>query len=125
MAVHWYRLAAEGGHPVAQFNLGVIYATGQGAPEDDAEAVFWLRKAAEQGHVVAQYNLGQMYANGDGVPEDRVEAYAWLVLSATLGMREAHVDVEYLTQVMTGPELEEARQLARELWDTISSSRNM
>ena len=110
---------------MAQFNLGVIYATGQGAPEDDAEAVFWLRKAAEQGHVVAQYNLGQMYANGDGVPEDRVEAYAWLVLSATLGMREAHLEVESLTQVMTGPELEEARQLARELWDTISSSRNM
>jgi uncharacterized protein len=34
----------------AQYNLGVMYAIGQGVPEDDAEAVKWYRKAAEQGH---------------------------------------------------------------------------
>ena len=29
-AVRWYRLAAEQGHASAQFNLGVMYARGEG-----------------------------------------------------------------------------------------------
>ena len=33
----------------AQFNLGVMYDTGEGVPQDDAEAVRWFRLAAEQG----------------------------------------------------------------------------
>ena len=60
-AVKWYRKAADQGDAAAQFNLGVMYATGQGVPQDYAEAVKWYRKAAEQGHAGAQYNLGVMY----------------------------------------------------------------
>jgi uncharacterized protein len=41
-----------------------MYATGEGVPKDDAEAVKWFRKAAEQGHAKAQFNLGAMYDNG-------------------------------------------------------------
>ncbi|MEO2192866.1 MAG: hypothetical protein ABGY24_10500, partial [bacterium] len=37
------RVRAEAGDAEAQFNLGVLYGTGQGVPEDDAEAVRWLR----------------------------------------------------------------------------------
>ena len=33
------RLAADQGH--AKYNLGVMYANGEGVPEDDAEAVRW------------------------------------------------------------------------------------
>ena len=33
----------------AQFNLGVMYANGDGVPKDAAEAVKWYRKAADQG----------------------------------------------------------------------------
>ena len=36
-------------------------ATGQGVPQDYAEAVKWYRKAAEQGDVNAQHNIGLMY----------------------------------------------------------------
>ena len=55
------------GTPDAQNNLGVMYANGEGVPEDDAEAVRWYRLAADQGDADAQYNLGVMYANGEGV----------------------------------------------------------
>ena len=48
------RALAETGVPEAQFNLGVMYFTGDGVPEDDAEAVIWYRQAAEQGHADAQ-----------------------------------------------------------------------
>ena len=41
--------AAEQGDAEAQYNLGVMYANGDGLPEDDAEAVRWYRMAAEQG----------------------------------------------------------------------------
>ena len=37
-AVHFYRLAAEQGHPNAQFNLGVMYMTGEGVERDLANA---------------------------------------------------------------------------------------
>ena len=65
---------AEQGNAAAQSNLGVMYANGEGVPEDDAEAVRWYRLAAEQGYAAAQFNLGFMYANGEGVPEDDAEA---------------------------------------------------
>ncbi|HCN07703.1 MAG TPA: hypothetical protein DIT01_07195, partial [Lentisphaeria bacterium] len=65
-AVKWCRKAAEQGDAAAQLNLGKMYATGLGVPEDDAEAFKWFRKAAEQGYADAQYHLGLMYANGEG-----------------------------------------------------------
>ncbi len=34
--MRWYRLAADQGYASAQFNLGVMYATGEGFPQDDA-----------------------------------------------------------------------------------------
>ena len=47
-----------------------MYATGQGVPEDDTEAVRWFRLAAEQGHAHAQLVLGFNYDYGLGVPEE-------------------------------------------------------
>ena len=48
-AFHWYRKAAESGHPNAQFNLGVIYAKGRGVPANIEEAKIWYKLADEQG----------------------------------------------------------------------------
>jgi len=45
---------AEQGHADAQFDLGVLYASGQGVAQDRGRAVEWLRKAAGQGHQEAQ-----------------------------------------------------------------------
>ena len=69
-AVRWYRLAAEQGDASAQLDLGVMYATGEGVPQDAAEAVRWFRLAAEQGDASAQFNLGVRYDTGEGVPQD-------------------------------------------------------
>ena len=69
-AFRLFKELAEQGNVDAQYNLGVMYETGKGVPEDDKEAVVWFRKAAEQGFTNAQYNLGWMYAHGKGVPVD-------------------------------------------------------
>jgi TPR repeat protein len=57
-----YRKAADQGNARAQFNLGVLYANGQGVAQDYAEAARWYRKAADQGHADAQNNLGLLAA---------------------------------------------------------------
>ena len=50
------RKAADQGDALAQYNLGVAYAAGEGVPEDDREAVKWYRKAADQGLGLAQHH---------------------------------------------------------------------
>ncbi|MGA2693456.1 MAG: SEL1-like repeat protein, partial [Opitutaceae bacterium] len=40
---------AENGNAIAQYNLGLAYATGRGVQVDQAEAFVWLTLAAEQG----------------------------------------------------------------------------
>ena len=42
------RASAEAGDAEAQFNLGGIYVTGVGVPQDAAEAVAWYRRAAQR-----------------------------------------------------------------------------
>ena len=76
---------AEAGATEAQYSIGVKYDTGEGVPQDDAEAVIWYRRAAEQSHATAQYNLGVMYGAGEGVPQDDAEAVRWYRLAAEQG----------------------------------------
>jgi len=40
---------AENGNAIAQYNLGLAYATGNGVALDQAEAYVWLTLASEQG----------------------------------------------------------------------------
>ena len=80
---------AEQGHADAQHFLGLVYANGEGMPEDFGEAMLWFRQAAEQGHAVAQTTLGAMYADGRGVRQDHVEAVRWWRLAAEQGEARA------------------------------------
>ncbi|OJW72862.1 MAG: hypothetical protein BGO68_00470 [Candidatus Amoebophilus sp. 36-38] len=55
---------AASGDPLAQTNLGYMYAKGIGIQVDCREAINWYKKAAIQGYAVAQNELGYMYDNG-------------------------------------------------------------
>ena len=48
-AVKMYEVAASWAHKPAQFNLGVMYARGQGVPGDLPRAMAWMALAAERG----------------------------------------------------------------------------
>jgi TPR repeat protein len=50
LSVDELRAFEERGNMFAQFNLAFRYASGEGVPENDAEAVKWRRLAAEQGN---------------------------------------------------------------------------
>jgi uncharacterized protein len=86
----WHSLA-EKGDADAQFQLGVMYESGQGVPPNDADAIKWYRKAAEQDDAVAQFNLGVMYAKG-GSP-NHAEAALWYRLAADYGLAGAQFNL--------------------------------
>jgi len=65
-ALREWRPLAEQGYTAAQFNLGQLYANGQGVPQDYVQARRWWEKAAVQGDVDAATNLGTLYLNGQG-----------------------------------------------------------
>ncbi len=48
-ALREWRPLAKQGDADAQYNLVIMYSSGEGVPQDYAEAVRWYRKAAEQG----------------------------------------------------------------------------
>lgn len=73
----FYIARAKAGDAVAQFNLGVLYAQGQGLVQDYTSAASWFRAAAAQGNVAAEYNLGVLYAQGLGVTANPTEAINW------------------------------------------------
>jgi hypothetical protein len=80
---------ARQGSAVAQYNLGVMSANGQGVQQDDKEAVHWYLLAAEQGSADAQFRLGFAYACGNGVPKGYKEALHWYLLAAEQGNIDA------------------------------------
>jgi len=105
------RYLAEHGDVRAQYDLGVLYDTGQGVPQDNQEAMNWYHRAAEQGEARAQYNLGLLYANGQGIPQDYAEAYYWITLAAAQGNVHAVEAQDYYAEKMTPDQMARAKQL--------------
>ena len=59
-AQHWFRAAAERGHPHAQMMLGRYLARGLAGQKDLAQARAWLEKAASQGLDEANRDLASL-----------------------------------------------------------------
>jgi uncharacterized protein len=110
----WYRRAADQGLADAQYNLGILYSTGHGVPQDHAEAMKWYRLAADQDVADAQYYVGILYAKGQGVPQDYVQAYKWFELSAARGNNASVENRDRVAARMTPEQIAEAQKLSRE-----------
>ena len=76
---HWYRQAAERGHPVAQDRLADLYMLGRGVARDDNEALRWYAQTAQQAYPHALCNLAYMQDEGLGTgPDARAAAENYL-----------------------------------------------
>jgi TPR repeat protein len=84
-----WRKAADGGHAVAQSELGVYYLFGKGVAVNYEAAFEWTAKAAAQGYDNAQVRLGCLFAQGNGVAPDVKAAVAWWAKAAAQGNAEA------------------------------------
>ena len=93
-----FQLLADQGDPDAQYNLAVMFAHGQGGPQDYEEMHNLIRKAAKGGNSEAQYNLGARYRQGHRVPQNDKEAFEWFHLAAEQG----HIDAQTNLGAMYG-----------------------
>ena len=111
-AAAWYRRAAEGGHALAQNQLGVLYESGAGLPLNPQEATRWYRRAAEQGLAEAQFNAGRGYYQGLGTSRDPIHAQRWLERSAEQGFAPALYLLADMYDTGSGVRLDDARAVA-------------
>jgi uncharacterized protein len=112
--VRLYQESAENGNSDAQYKLGLLYLTGNGALQDFAEAAKWLKLAAEQGYALAQYELGLIYRMGHGVAVDQVQSYVWLNLAAAAGIQQAVAAREEVMRSLNGKQLAQAQKASRD-----------
>ena len=61
-----YKIGAEAGDAVSQFQLGMMYFKGRGVAVDYKQARAWIEKAAAQDRPAAVGTLGVMYHQGKG-----------------------------------------------------------
>jgi TPR repeat protein len=80
---------AETNSAEAQFQLGVMAATGTGGPQDDVVARALFEKAAAQNHPGALEWMGAFAQLGRGGPKDESAAKAYYAKAAGLGNEDA------------------------------------
>lgn len=113
-AVQLYQENAEKGNSDAQYKLGLLYLSGNGALQDFTEAAKWLKLAAEQGHALAQYELGLIYRIGYGMATDQVQSYMWLNLAAAAGIQQAVMARDEVMRSLSSKQLAQAQKNSRE-----------
>ena len=95
-AVYYYRAAADAGDHAAQNNLGELYESGKGVPQDASLAFSWYARAAEAGFPPGQLNLARLYAAGSGVARNTVSAREWAERARQQGQDRAKVLLDWL-----------------------------
>ncbi len=110
-ALKEWRPLAKQGLSQAQYNLGLMYAEGEGVAQEYQEAAKWIRLAATQGNANAQFNLGGMYYKGKGLHKDYVLAHLWVSRAAEQGFPKAATLRETLESVMIPEQLSKAQRL--------------
>jgi len=115
-AREWYQKAADQNHHLAQFNLGQMFAHGQGMPQSDSMALMWIRRAADGGDAGAQYDMGDRCARSClrgsemDASESRIESYKWFTLAAAQEYRDALLRSDCATMKMTRDEVTEGNR---------------
>jgi len=70
---------------VAQYEMALRYADGEGVPQNYRDAMAWFAKAAANDNDKAQWKLGLGYLKGIGVPHDERKAAVWFKRAANHG----------------------------------------
>jgi TPR repeat protein len=77
-AVQQWGPLADQGHPIAQFNMALLYHSGLGVDLNEAAALEWYKKSAKNGYYKAQEYMAVGYREGwFGLPKDNKQADYW------------------------------------------------
>ncbi|KYK56010.1 hypothetical protein DCS_07975 [Drechmeria coniospora] len=104
-AAELFTLAADLGHPEANYRMGDAYEHGLlSCPKDPALSVHFYTGAAERGHTAAMMGLCAWYMVGAApiLEKDEEEAYEWARRSADQGFVKAQYAVGYFTEMGIG-----------------------
>ena len=99
-----YKIGAEGGDALCQYQLGRMYRDGKGVEVDHKQAVAWLEKAATQDYPNAVGNLGVCAAQGQGMTPSFRRAREYFQRAIDLGHSEtveAMQDITIIIQQVT------------------------
>jgi TPR repeat protein len=91
LAMVVWKFGAAIGNAEAQYELGVMYYSGEGIPRDFQEALSWFRKAADQGVARAMTCAAMILHENRGVKPNLAEAVGFYTRAAELGDAEAQV----------------------------------
>ncbi len=91
----WIELAKVGDGE-SMNNLGMLYDTGQGVPQNSKEALTWFRKSSEHGYAGGMSNLGRMLEQGRGTSRHADTAAVWFRKAAELGQADAQFNLGVL-----------------------------
>ena len=109
---------ANDGNPEAQYNIGWLYANGNGVKVDVPTALYWWEKAAASNHAPSQFSLGMVYLTGDGktIRKNVPEAIHWHMRSARNGYEEAQEMMRQLYKTRKRAVLKLYPDIAGEPW---------
>jgi len=91
-AKFWAKMASLD-DAAAQYNLGALYASGNGVPASETAAHELFTTAAESGNSAAMFELGKTYETGAGVAPSMSTAFLWIKNSAEAGYAPAQIDL--------------------------------
>lgn len=108
-----YARSAELGHPIAQYNLAMMYSNGESVYVDYQQAVYWFRKSAEQSFAPAQYRLGELYyfAKG-GLNRNLDKAVELFLMAAKQKDADAQMNLAMLSGTGEGLPLDKEKALS-------------
>lgn len=93
-AARGFERLARRGHPVAQYNLGVMHLRRELPGAQARIGRHWLEKAAAQGFVTAQFDLGQGWETGRfAARPDLRRALEWYERAALAGSTAAQLEM--------------------------------
>lgn len=119
---HWFKKAAQQGHPMAAYFLAMSYETGAGTEPNGEQAFEWYRRAALGGSSLAMNALAHMYATGAGIRMNLANAYAWNQVAGARGFEAAERYAAKLEARMSEDDLARARKLVRSLMKKYAGS---
>jgi hypothetical protein len=77
-AVGWFLMAAYQGDAAGAYNLGQMYAVGEGVEKNSEKALYWIKHAAEKNYLPAVEVLASAYRKGNlGLTIDLDQAKNW------------------------------------------------
>ena len=93
---------AQRGDAVAQFDLAIMYATGNGVRKSEKEAFNWFHKAALNNHTEAKYYMGLSFLKGRGVKRQPHLARQWFKRAAKAGHPKAVFHLAKIEKALFG-----------------------